>query len=284
MRPEYAVFTEALDLFHRYSLQNDETVRALQGLGVLPAVHRPGFAVLDIGAGQGHLPDLMRGLTDTLVLVEPNPRCVEVLRARFPAVHAGPWGKGALRCLRADHPAGFDLITLSHMLYHLAGIADVRAKVRLALTLLKPGGALAVVLNRRDAPMSRIGIAFEVAEGRQAEAQTNRDLLACCHTPDFYRDLAGPGFAVSLQTIDTPLCAVPSRADLIGLLRMCLLDPLSAAPCATERVDRFIAGWLDANHPGLGYPASIPSHDDLVVLRRDGSSMVPVAVTPYRQS
>ena len=76
---DYEVFEQALTLFHRYSLQNSEAVRQMQAKGVLPTARRHGFSVFDIGAGQGCLPGLMQKFADTLVLLEPNPRCIEVL-------------------------------------------------------------------------------------------------------------------------------------------------------------------------------------------------------------
>lgn len=56
--------------------------------------------------------------------------------------------------------------------------------------------------------------------------------------------------------------------ELILLFRMPLLDPLSPAPCDTDRLDAFIACDLDSRYPGLTYPATIPSQDDLIVLRK----------------
>ncbi len=264
---DYEVFEQALTLFHHYSRQNSETVRQMQAKGILPTTRRRGFAVLDIGAGQGHLPSLMQPYADTLVLLEPNRRCVEVLQQAFPHVYPCPWGASALERLHRDYPQGFDLITMSHMLYHFDGLDDIRDKVRMALTLLKPGGQLVIVLNQPSAPMALIGIAFQVATGRQAEVATNQDLHAFCHTSRFYRDLAGQGTAVVIASIDTPLDRVPSRAALIALLRMCLINPLSESPCATDELDAFISEFLDSHYPRLTYPATLPSRDELIVIR-----------------
>ncbi len=83
------------------------------------------------------------------------------------------------------------LMTLSHMLYHFNGLDDIREKIRLALTLLKPGGNFAIILNQPSAPMALIGIGFQRAAGRRREAATNLDLHACCHESRFYQALAG---------------------------------------------------------------------------------------------
>lgn len=261
------VFEQSLSLFHQYSLQNSETVRQMQEKGILPTSPRAGFAVFDIGAGQGYLPSLMRDYAETLVLLEPNPRCVDVLRQRFREVYPYPWGREALDLVRRAWPQGFDLITMSHMLYHLNGIDDIRDKVRMALSLLRPRGNLAIIINQPAAPMARVGIRFQEEEGRLDEAATNRQLHASCHAESFYRDLAGGQAEVDISPIDTPLRAVQSRSDLITLFRMPLLNPLSEAPCDTARLDTYIAAFLDAEYPALSYPATLPSRDDLILIR-----------------
>jgi len=267
---DYEIFEQALTLFHRYSLQNSEAVRQMQHQGVLPRVRRSGFCILDLGAGQGHLPRLMQNYADTLVLLEPNPRCVEVLQHGFPNLYPCRWDASARERLHGDWPRGFDLITMSHMLYHFNGLDDIRAKIRMALSLLAPGGHLVIVINQPGAPMALIGIAFELAQGRLEESATNQDLHRCCHAPGFYQELAGRHAVVAIHPIDAPLRQVESRGDLIVLLRMCLLNPLSCAPCTTASLDRFIADYLDSCFPALRYPATIPSQDDLITIRRTG--------------
>lgn len=268
MAVDYEVFEQALDLFHHYSRQNVETVRQMQAMGLLPTGHRHDFSVLDIGAGQGHLPGLMQDHVGTLVLLEPNPRCVHVLQRRFAMVYPCRWEAAARERLRQDYPQGFDLITMSHMLYHFDGIDDIREKIRMALTLLKPSGHLVIVIIQPFAPTARIGVSFQEAEGLHEIAATNKDLHASCHGPDFYQHVAGEQADVDIVSVDAPLYQVQSREDLIGLLRMALLNPLSEAPCDIPKLDAFIAGFLDAEHPRLAYPATIPSRDNLIVLRK----------------
>ena len=154
------------------------------------------------------------------------------------------------------------------MLYHFNGLADIREKIRMALRLLKPEGSLVIVLNQPTAPMVLIGIGFELAEGRRDEAATNKDLHTFCHESRFYQELAGQQAAVVIDPIATPLHQVKNRRDLITLFRMCLLNPLSAAPCATAKLDGFITDYLDSHYPALTYPATIPSWDDLIIIRK----------------
>jgi SAM-dependent methyltransferase len=269
---DYDVFEQALSLFHAYSLQNDEAVNELLRRGILPATPRSDFSVLDIGSGQGYLPGLMQRFVSTLVLVEPNPRCVQRLQEQFECVYPISWGDEALCRIRADHPQGFDLVTMSHMLYHFHGIDDIREKIRMALTLVTPGGHLAIVINQPQAPTARIGIGFQVAEGRLDEASTNDQLHAHCHDVRFYEALSSEHAGVAIYPLDTPLHEVPSREDLVTLFRMALLNPLSEAPCDTASLDRFIARYLDATYPALTYPATIPSVDDLIVIRTGGAA------------
>jgi SAM-dependent methyltransferase len=270
--PDCRVFEQALALFHRHSLQNGETVRQLQARGLLPTARHAQFAVLDIGAGEGHLPRLMQPLVATLVALEPNPACAQRLRADFTDILECRWDEQAALRLRGRRPEGFDLVTMSHMLYHFDGLADIRDKIALALALLKPRASLAIVINRPSAPMARIGTAFQCVEGRFGEAGTNLELHGACHDPRFYRALSPAGASIAVDVIDTPLQKVPSRATLTALLRMPLLDPLSEGPCDTARLDRFIGAFLDAEYPDLAYPADIPSQDDLVVVTLAGTA------------
>jgi 2-polyprenyl-3-methyl-5-hydroxy-6-metoxy-1,4-benzoquinol methylase len=262
------VFEQALTLFHHYSLQNDEAVRQMHDKGILPTAHRIAFSVLDIGAGQGCLPGLMQQYADTLVLLEPNPRCVQVLQQQFDPVYPYPWGNFALHRLRSDYPKGFDLITMSHMIYHFHGIDDIRKKIRMALTLLKPEGHLAIIINQPSAPTARIGIAFQLAEDRFDEAATNQDLHTFCHESHFYRELSGGHGDVAVYPVNSPISQVKSREDMITLFRMPLLNPLSKSPCDTDRLDSFISHYLDSTYPSLAYPATIPSYDDLIIIRK----------------
>lgn len=268
MQPAGETFAEALALFHRYSLQNPRTIEAMQRAGALPTAFSTDFAALDIGAGEGRLPALFEPFVDTLVLVEPNPHCVERLRRRFREVHAEPWSELAMRRLRVAYPAGFDLVSMSHMIYHFGGIDDIRAKIALAFALVKRDGHLVIVINHPDAPTAEVGIAFQESEGRSSEARTNHDLHAFCHQAGFYQELLGREAEVGIHEIDTPLSGVPSREDLIRLLRMPLLDPGSTSECDTEKLDAFIGRYLDAKYPGLAYPAEVPSRDQLIDIRR----------------
>ncbi len=262
------VFEEALGLFHQYSLQNNETVSKLHLKGLLPETKRPGFSVLDIGAGQGHLPSLMRDYTDNLVVLEPNPRCVAALKQQFERVYPYRWEPFACKKIQQDFPEGFHLITMSHMLYHFKGLEDIQNKIKLAVSLLKPEGSLVIVLNKSSALMARIGISYQFAEGRLDEALVNQEIHQACHSKQFYEVISENLFPIEIETIETPLCNVPSRKDLVGLLRMCLINPLSQAPCQTEKIDTFISQYLDKTYTSLTFPATLASEDELIVLRR----------------
>lgn len=105
------------------------------------------------------------------------------------------------------------------------------------------------------------------------EAKTNEDLHAVCHESRFFQELAGEQAAVAIYPITAPLYLVRSREELIVIFRMCLLNPLSAAPCDTHKLDGFIASYLDTEYPGLTYPATIPSQDDLIMIRSPGREL-----------
>ncbi|MFO1414590.1 MAG: methyltransferase domain-containing protein [Burkholderiales bacterium] len=266
--PPEDAFGAALALFHRHSTQNPAAVAALQALGILPARACADLAILDIGAGEGRLPALLQPFARTLVLVEPNPGCVARLRRRWPAVRARPWDDATAQALQRAHPAGFDLVTMSHMLYHLDGLAGIRAGLRAALALVRPGGHLAVVVNQPSAPTVRAGVAFMRAQGRHAEAATNEALHRHCHDPGFYADVGAGTCDVTLVPVACPLRGVPSRTALVALLRMPLLDPRAARADDLPALDAWLAAWLDREYPGLAYPATLDGTDDLVAVRR----------------
>jgi hypothetical protein len=122
--------------------------------------------------------------------------------------------------------------------------------------------------RQETAPMARMGIRFQLEEGRLEESSANQGLHASCHDKRFYEALASDGLDVEIAPMDGSLRDIGSWEELIRLFRMPLLDPLSHAPCDTERLDAFIAADLDSRFPGLAYPATIPSRDDLIVLRK----------------
>lgn len=262
------VFAEALAAFHRYSRQNPAAVATMQNIGALPTSRRTGSAALDIGAGEGSLPRLLAPCVDHLVLVEPNPCCVESLRGDFHDVRAEPWSERLASELRRTRPQGFDLVTMSHMIYHFAGIDDIRAKIALAYEQVGPDGYLVVVVNQPASLTAQLGNAFQMAEGRASEATTNRDLHATCHEARFYREVVGNDADIAIHGVDAPLQGVPNREALVRLLRMPLLDPGAAGGCDPARLDAFVADFLDQRFPGLPYPATLPDQDDLIAIRR----------------
>ena len=263
-------FQQSLTLFHRYSRQNDETVRQMQLRHILPSSPIGNSSLLDIGAGEGRLPRLLQPYVGKLVLLEPNDRCADVLERSFSPVYRCAWGPAALHRLQINFPDGFDIVTMSHMLYHLGGMDDVRTKIRMALALLKPQGHLVIVVNQPTAVTLKVGVASFAAGGRPDEAQWQQTLQGFCHQPSFYAELAGATTTVSVESIETPLQDVPNREELIALLRMALIDPISTAPCSLERLDAQIATFLDINYPALPYPATLSSQDSLIILRRSG--------------
>jgi 2-polyprenyl-3-methyl-5-hydroxy-6-metoxy-1,4-benzoquinol methylase len=274
VRKDYEAFEEALALFHEYSLQNDETLNQLQQHHLLPYARQEGFAVMDIGAGQGYLPSLMAPLTETMVLVEPNPRCVQSLQERFKKVYPNPWDRLIAANITHDYPAGFDLITMSHMLYHFKGLQDIREKICLAAALLKPGGTLAIILNTPSAPSAKVGVAYQQAMGRLDEALVNQEIHAHCLTKEFYTQLSDDIKSVEVYPIATPFSGVPDFETLVKLFRMSVLNPVSQAPFDEGSVDGFIRRYIQSVYPDLTYPATIDSHDKLILLKRTPSQIL----------
>ncbi|NTU98242.1 MAG: class I SAM-dependent methyltransferase [Chlorobiaceae bacterium] len=265
------IFEQALTLFHRYSLQNDCLFEKMTELGILPKDRDPGLSVFDIGAGQGHLPDLIRPHVGKLILLEPNRRCVDVLSKRFEHIYPCPWNAEALERVRTDHPGGFDLVTMSHMLYHFQGIDDIHEKIMLSLSSVNAGGNLVIAVNQPSAPTSKAGVRFQMEEGRLDEFRTNHDLLDIVNDSGFFSELSDQGFDVSIYPLDTPLKGVSDREELVMLFRMPLLNPLSDSPCDLRKIDGFISDFIDSQFPDLCYPATIPSMDNMICFCNRGT-------------
>ena len=111
---------------------------------------KPPAAVLDVGAGSGRDAAHLSGLGYDVVAVEPSARMRELARAR----HDDPrinWRDDRLPALKDTFATGlsFDVILVSAVWMHLAPIDRPRA-FRKLITLLKPGGLLAITL--RDGP------------------------------------------------------------------------------------------------------------------------------------
>ena len=111
---------------------------------------KPPAAVLDVGAGSGRDAAHLSALGYDVVAVEPSARMRELARAR----HDDPriqWRDDRLPALKDTFSTGlsFDAILVSAVWMHLAPTDRPRA-FRKLITLLKPGGLLAITL--RDGP------------------------------------------------------------------------------------------------------------------------------------
>ena len=108
---------------------------------------KPPAAVLDVGAGSGRDAAHLSRLGYDVVAVEPSARMRELARAR----HDDPrinWRDDRLPALKDTFSTGlsFDVILVSAVWMHLAPTDRARA-FRKLITLLKPGGLLAITLR-----------------------------------------------------------------------------------------------------------------------------------------
>lgn len=263
MPSDYKLFQQSLTLFHKYSQQNNIAVKEMLSRDILPS-----SAVLDIGAGEGHLPDLMREHISQIVLVEPNPECVKVLQNKYEHVYPSYWDESIAGRIRKDFTEGFSLITMSHMLYHLGNPDNIRSAIRMAFGLLKSQGYLVIIINAYSAPTAQIGMKFLSEEGRTEELNTNLEIHTFCHDINFYKQLAIPLSLAEICSLNTPFEGVENREELIALFRMPLLDPLSKSCSNTKKLDEFIDRELKLRYPSLEFPAAVPSSDDMIILQK----------------
>ena len=108
---------------------------------------KPPAAILDVGAGSGRDAAHLSALGYDVVAVEPSARMRELARAR----HDDPrinWRDDRLPALKDTFSTGlsFDVILVSAVWMHLAPTDRPRA-FRKLITLLKPGGLLAITIR-----------------------------------------------------------------------------------------------------------------------------------------
>jgi 2-polyprenyl-6-hydroxyphenyl methylase/3-demethylubiquinone-9 3-methyltransferase len=105
-----------------------------------------GLSLLDIGCGAGLLAEPLSRLGAEVVGLDPAPKSIEIARAHAEATGAGPsYRVGTIEDL-ARESARFDVVLAMEVVEH---VADVRAFVAAAASLVKPGGLFALsTLNR----------------------------------------------------------------------------------------------------------------------------------------
>ena len=129
---------------------------------LLPHLPSDPSLILDIGAGTGRDAAWLASLGHRIIAVEPSAE----LRGLAQEIHTSPsiqWVDDQLPGLEVIHRYGlsFDLILLSAVWMHIA--ADVRGRAfRKLITLLKPGGALAISL--RHGPVDEERSMFPVSQ------------------------------------------------------------------------------------------------------------------------
>jgi ubiquinone/menaquinone biosynthesis C-methylase UbiE len=103
---------------------------------------RPGRTVLDLAAGTGKLTAALLGTGARVIAVEPSEGMREVLRAAAPAAEALAGTAEAIPL----PDASADAVTVAQAFHWFANDAALAEIHR----VLRPGGALALVWNRRD--------------------------------------------------------------------------------------------------------------------------------------
>ena len=114
------------------------------------AKHRRGLppgSFLDIGCAYGYALDEARAQGWSVVGVEPSPAAAQ--RARELDLRVVPDTDAAL----AEHPEGFDVVSMCQVLSH---VPDPESAVASAVKALKPGGLLFIETWRRDNVLARL--------------------------------------------------------------------------------------------------------------------------------
>lgn len=139
---------------------------------LLPHLPNDPSLILDVGAGTGRDAAWLASLGHKVVAVEPSTELRKLAQERHGSTSV-QWVEDHLPGLEVvqRHGLSFDLILLSAVWMHIA--ADARARAfRKLVTLLKPGGALAISL--RHGPVDDVRAMFPVS-------QTEIEVLARRH-------------------------------------------------------------------------------------------------------
>jgi SAM-dependent methyltransferase len=141
------------ETFLRYTNQKEKS--AVKLAAILKESVRGGSHILDVGTGNGQYLQLALSKLNlpedmTLTLVEPSEDLVAHLERRF----AGQLSGLNLRVVRSDlqnfdSDRRFDVILMSHLFYHIPRSTWTEQLTK-ALSLLKHGGLLIVVLREKD--------------------------------------------------------------------------------------------------------------------------------------
>ncbi len=193
------------------------------GLGSLE-----GRRVLEVGCYEGYLLHLLGERGARGLGIEPSERAAALGRERWGVeIRTGLFEEQELA------PEGFDLVALSHVLEHLA---DPRAALERAWTLLAPGGALFI----------------EVPDVLQPRVESAVDFFTFDHLFNFSPAtlaalLASCGFEVFAQKDDFPFPAFRMLARKVPARGL----PVPAAPQTVETCRRVVRRYVAARHAFL---------------------------------
>lgn len=149
---------------------------------------------LDLGAGTGKFTRSLAERDLDVVAVEPLPEMRAVLETALPAVRA-LIGSGEQIPIQ---DASVDLVTVAQAWHWM----DVERTTREIARVLRPGGSLALVWNRRNESVPWVACLGKAMEGGQTKMIEMEDVAI------------GPPFG----TMETFVCEWSSEVDLVRLL------------------------------------------------------------------
>lgn len=176
--------------------------------GELHQLFPGGGIALDVGAGSGRDARWLSSLGFEVVAVEP----ADGFRAHAAGVgHEGiRWLDDRLPSLDRVHRLGlsFDLITLSAVWQHVAPDDRPRA-LRKLVTLLKPGGILAMTLRSGPAPVDRPMHSTSAGEVESLARAQGMEVLKIAATPDLQERDGVRWTSIALRMPDDGTGALP---------------------------------------------------------------------------
>ena len=172
---------------------------------------KPPAAILDVGAGSGRDAAHLSTMGYDVVAVEPSARMRALARAR----HDDPkinWRDDRLPALKDTFSTGlsFDVILVSAVWMHLAPTEHPRA-FRKLITLLKPGGLLAITLREGPDDDIRGFHPVTVNELRRLATDHGAHFVTESRHNDYFQrsNISWHTLAVQIPTVTQPFSTVP---------------------------------------------------------------------------
>ena len=240
---------EAADFSDQYERLTFEAVHA----DILDLIPEPGATILDVGSGSGRDAAWLAGRGNTVVAGEPSGGMRAEAMRRHGSIGVR-WLDDRLPGLERVHRLGtvFDFILVSAVWMHVTP-SERRRAFRKLVTLLRPGGSLALTLRHGPADAGRAMHPVSRAEIEKLASEHGALVTRAVASPD---RLGRPG--ISWETVVVKLA--DDGTDALPLIRQIVLRDNKSSTYKLALL-RTVARAADAS-PGL----AVADGDDAIIM------------------